>query len=223
MIHKTLLQVNRNGAQFSGAQADLVKLRRHFERNHFVRLPGFLSAELLKDLRKKIPRARFSRRVHKDIAVELCMKDHDAFRLLWFLTNDFRLFQWIEAITGCEKIGCFTGRVYRMEGKGHHDDWHNDMTANRMVAMSVNVSEKVYKGGHLMLRKIGKPSTARIIRNTGFGDAILFHLSHELEHRIMNITGPEAKTAYAGWFRSKPNFFASIKRLRKRKVKSRAR
>jgi hypothetical protein len=38
------------------------------------------------------------------------------------------------------------------------------------------------------------------VNNTGFGDAILFRISKDLEHRVTEVVGEVAKTAYAGWF-----------------------
>ncbi len=217
MMSKKMVQVNRNGVRFFGTSADRKKMRRHFKIRHFLRLPQFLSSGKLKELQKRIREASFFRKKHKNIATELCMRDHDAYRFLQFRVNDPRLFRFIEAVTECQPIGCFTGRVYRMHGAKHHDKWHNDMASNRLVGMSINLSENVYKDGHLIIRRKNKARTQRVIPNTGFGDALLFRLSFDLEHRVMGVKGNFPKTAYAGWYRTAPNFFDTVKRLRKRK------
>lgn len=47
--------------------------------------------------------------------------------------------------------------------------------------------------------------------NTGLGDALIFRISGELKHRVAPMEGDEAKTAFAGWFRSDlPDFFDAL-------------
>lgn len=217
------LQVNRTGVCFKASEAEAERLRRQFDQHHFLRLEQFLAPSLLKEIQAEIRGGKFAKKVHKDIAVELCAKEGPALRILKFVCEDRPLFSWIQRLTGCEKIGCFTGRIYRMDNRGsHHDDWHNDMTEHRMVAMSVNLSEKVYKGGHLVLRRRGEPSTEVTIPNTEPGGALLFRLSSELEHRVLDVESEEPKTAFAGWFRSRPDFLSQVKNLRKRRKKTAA-
>lgn len=38
------------------------------------------------------------------------------------------------------------------------------------------------------------------VRNTGFGDALLFRISENLVHRVQGVTGEHPKIAFAGWF-----------------------
>ncbi len=209
------VQLDVSRASLTAPKTEILRLRRHYKKHHFVHLKQFISPDLLEIINQEMQASKFFKRIHKDIAVELCMKDGPAMRILRFVSDDRLLFRWIEQITGCEPIGCFTGRVYRMNEGVHHDDWHNDMTENRMVAMSVNLSPVPYEGGHLVLREQGKPETEQVIPNLGYGDALLFHLSYGLEHRVQNVTGENPKTAYAGWFRSKPDFRDVFKRRRK--------
>ena len=50
--------------------------------------------------------------------------------------------------------------------------------------------------------------------NSGLGNAVMFQISPALRHRVSAVTGSHARTAYAGWFRSAPDFhdlfFASL-------------
>jgi hypothetical protein len=36
-------------------------------------------------------------------------------------------------------------------------------------------------------------------------------LANDLEHRVTEVVGIHPKTAFAGWFRSQPDFFALLK------------
>jgi len=129
------------------------------------------------------------------------------FDILHFLTNDPKLFWMIEQITRCGRVGCFEGRVYRMiPGCDHYDSWHDDVSDGRMVGMSINLSTEVYVGGIFQLRECKSKEILYQMANIGFGDGIIFRLAHHLVHRITNVEGTAPKTAFAGWFKSQPDF-----------------
>ena len=140
------------------------------------------------------------------------MTENIASRMLEFLTNDQKLFEIIQQITGCDRIGCFSGRMYRMmPGRDHYDSWHNDMLEHRMVAMSINLSEGFYSGGLLQIRDRHSQQILHEVANLGVGDAIVFRLAHSLQHRVTNVEGAVPKTAFAGWFRSQPDFYQELR------------
>lgn len=141
------------------------------------------------------------------------MRHNTTTELLHFLVNDPRLFQIIQQITGCALIGCFSGRVYHVvPGRGHHDSWHTDMVQRRMIAMSINLSAESYRGGVLQIRERESKRMIHEVANIGLGDAIIFRIASHLEHRIADVEGAVAKTAFAGWFRSQPNYRALLKK-----------
>jgi hypothetical protein len=51
------------------------------------------------------------------------------------------------------------------------------------------------------------------VTNTGLGDAIVFRLSDDLQHRINEVRGAQPKTAFAGWFRSDPALRTKLRAL----------
>lgn len=140
------------------------------------------------------------------------MADNAASHLLHFLTHDPRLFEVIQQITGCGRIGCFDGRVYRMvPGSQHYDSWHSDMVEHRMIGMSINLSPAVYSGGVFQIRDVDTRQIIHEVANTGLADGILFRLSPQLQHRITDVDGSVPKTAFAGWFQSEPDFYADLR------------
>ena len=140
------------------------------------------------------------------------MTESAAFGALLFLINDEKLFQLIQDITQCALIDCFEGRVYRVNpGDGHHDSWHNDIGEGRVVGMSLNLSREVYSGGVLQIRNRETEAVISEAANTGFGDAVVFRLSRDLQHRITEVEGSASKTAFAGWFRAQRNVSSSLK------------
>ena len=141
------------------------------------------------------------------------MKSGEASKLLFFLFNDEKLFEFVQQVTGCEQIGCFSGRVYRViPGRSHYHVWHTDADKHRMVAGSINLSTEIYCGGALQIRKPQSEQVLHEVSNTGFGDAIFFRISPFLAHRLTDIKGTVAKTACAGWFQSKPNWTSFLKK-----------
>ncbi len=209
-----MIQITRAGTLAPKSADDLASLRTQFAEQHCVRLPQLLGPDLLDFVRRGIRDADFSEMIHEGIASnkELCLLDAPVAGLLHFLINGEALFRVIREITGCPPIGCFTGRVYRFSpGAGHHDAWHDDMAEDRMIAMSINLSTEVYSGGILQIRDSRSKQTLHEAANTGFGDAIIFRLADYLQHRVTEVKGAHAKTAFAGWFRSQPSFLSLLK------------
>ena len=189
-------------------------MRSQFDREHYVRLPELIEPGILRFIQSEIDRGKFYERIHQGIKSnkELCMRQNSAFGALLLFMNDEKLFQMIQSITQCDRIGCFEGRVYRViPGHGHHDAWHSDMAENRLVAMSINLSTEVYAGGMLQIRDCVSGKIVSEVPNVGSGDAIIFGLSPRLQHRITEVTGRALKTAFAGWFRAKPGFLSLLK------------
>ena len=132
--------------------------------------------------------------------------------LLIFLANDRALFQFVELITGCGRIGSYDGRVYRMlPGHEHYDSWHDDIVGQRLVTLSVNLSPEFFSGGLLEIRHERTRRVVNRVANTGPGDGLLFRIAPFLKHRVTRVTGHLPKTALAGWFRSDPMFHAEIR------------
>lgn len=211
-----MIRVTRGGVLAARLGRSLPRLRREFETRHFVRLPRILDPGLLRLVCSQIAEADFYERSHAGIGLnrELCLSaTSPATGLLHVLLNAPALFELVRAVTRCDPIGCLVGRVYRVTpGGGHHDAWHSDCGDHRLVSMSVNLSTAAYVGGTLQMRARGSSEILCEAPNTGFGDAILFRITDELEHRISDVEGTRSKTAFAGWFKSQPTFRALLAR-----------
>jgi hypothetical protein len=85
---------------------------------------------------------------------------------------------------------------------GHTDDWHDDTSDGRLLAMSINLSPRGYQGGVFQMRESKSHWTLMEIANTGLGDALLFRVSSDLQHRVTEVQTGEPRTAFAGWFHS---------------------
>ena len=129
------------------------------------------------------------------------MADRAAEAMLMFFPNNPASLRLVEQITGQPRIGVFSGRVYRMTSSGgHYHASHNDFSEGRVATMSVNLSRQPFDGGALQLKRSDSDEILQDLRNTGFGDALLFPISRDLVHRVEGVKGDVPKTAFAGWF-----------------------
>jgi hypothetical protein len=210
---RAVLQLKRTGT-VSPDSTELDALGNQFAKQHCIHLPHFLDPDLLPLLSKQIAEAEFFERVHDDGGTppptDLCMKTNNAMRLLGFLVNDPALFSIVQRITGCARIGCFMGVVYRLSPGAHYDSWHDDLRPHRMIAMSINLSAGLYEGGVLQIRDRETREILHEAPNPGVGDAVLFRISPRLEHRVSKVEGNVPRTAYAGWFQSEPEFLSVL-------------
>jgi hypothetical protein len=195
------------GRSAVAVHADVGALGAEFDRQHYVLLPQFIEPSLLAILERSVQQGAFVDRTHKGIGTELCLVPGIATSALQLLFNDPALLEVVTRIADGDPVRCFDGRVYRMAaGAGHHDSWHSDAGEDRCVGMSVNLSPEGYDGGVLEIRNASSAETNWTVPNVGFGSAVMFRISPALRHRVGTIRGARARTAYAGWFRSSPDF-----------------
>lgn len=205
----------------SSTEEDLSYMKGLFKRQHCLKLTGFLEPGLLNFLQEKIKQSGFYEDKYKMVnadAVDCRLKDKTADGLLRFLINDERLFDFIEKVTGCNKIGSFNGAVFSLvPGYGHYDSWHQDNFDNRMISMSINLSTDVFLGGTLKIRDYKSKEILHEVTNTGFGDCVIFPVSPQMEHMVSGVTGTISRTAFPGWFCSKPSYKTVLNKVLKLK------
>ena len=213
----SLIQITKSDTIFSEQAEDLKKLRSDFDNKHYIRLPELLDDNLLKVVWEKINQTKLSEINEKKYGIDSVysrIKDKTIKGIIQFLLNDQTLFRFIEKVTGCSTIGCFTGRIYCMNpAYGHYDSWHNDLSENRMIAISINLSTEIYSGGTLQIKDLSSDKIVHEVANTGFGDAIIFQIAPYLNHRLTEVTGEFSRTFFAGWFRSSPVYKPIFKPL----------
>jgi hypothetical protein len=202
-----VLQLTHRETQVLASAGQLALAREQFQACGYLNLRALLEPRLLTTLLDAIDRSEFRHRVHGGIGTELCAEQGPASGTLELLMNDPRLFETISAITGCQAIGCFEGRVYRLNPvSGHYDSWHSDVGQDRLVALSLNLGREPFEGGLLQIRRADSPEIIAEIANRATGDAVIFRIDPSLRHRVGPVEGHVPRTAYAGWFRSRPDF-----------------
>lgn len=198
-----IVQLARNHVAVEQRPAALHALRQRFAEERHLRLPSFFGGDLLATVTRRLRSARFKERIAARVvppAVDLKVDDADLVGLLHFVMNDPAVIHFIAEVSGTQPTG-FVGSVYRIvPGMAHRDSWHDDVDDNRLVALTLNFSETIFEGGELELRERGQGDPLWRIANTGPGDALLFAIAPNLEHRIRPMAGSAPKTALAGWF-----------------------
>jgi hypothetical protein len=201
-----VILVTRDRTIRTGSDTDFTRAREQFGRQGYIKLAGMIAAPFLGDLLDAVDRATFDARVHAGIGVELCAAAGGLTGALELAFNDPVLLALAGQLTGCQSLRCFEGRVYRMiGGTEHHDSWHSDVGEDRLLAMSLNLARVPADGGLLQIRRAGSAEVLSEVANPIPGDAVLFRIDPALRHRV----GPVAvgvRTAYAGWFRSQPDY-----------------
>jgi 2OG-Fe(II) oxygenase superfamily len=202
-----MIQLTRFGVAGDVAEDELLALRRELEQRQCIVLANFLEPKLLASLRRRLDQDEFYQRLHRDTRLELCLKEQATHGLVHFLLNDPALFDLLQNITGCGRIGRFYGRVYRMvPGAGHYDSWHDDAFDDRMITISINLSREIYRGGVLQIRERKTKRMLHEVANTGFGDAVVFRVDGALQHRVTDVEGEVEKVALSGWFVPWPDY-----------------
>src|ERR1700685_2948845 len=173
-----MIQMTRQGLNFTGTEADLASLRQSFDQQHYVHLKKFLHPELISVVRPFLDRGEYLSAQYKNVGSELRMEPNPGFDILSFLANDLKLFELVKTITGCAPIGCFQGRVYKLiPDPLHNFEWHDDRReSSRLIAMSINLTEEMFRGGIFQIREVSSGKITGEVANAGFGNAVLFAL-----------------------------------------------
>jgi hypothetical protein len=201
-----LMQISKGGANVRSSPEEFAAMRKAFAEQHWLLLPNFLDTPLLDLIQKKLRETEYCE-VDRETGVELRPIDCTAYLATELLLNSPKLFRAIEDITGCERIACFSGRIYsRPASSTYFNRWHSDITdEGRMIALSINLNTEPYEGGALQIRSATTHEVLCEVYNRNCGDALIFPVDGEFEHRVCDVESGAAKTALAGWFRSKPD------------------
>jgi hypothetical protein len=173
-------------------------------------MPGFLPPGVLTPLLKQIERSRFvvKNEVGKGIVLattQLIPVNEPPIMTMLFMLNNPVLFNLIQQVVDCPKLGNFVGRMHRVTAGGEqHIDWHDDALDNRTVAINISLSTDEYTGGLFQLR--GPDMCLRSeIRHASAGDAFLFRIGRGWSHRVTPVLSGQ-RTVGVGWFRTAPEW-----------------
>lgn len=193
-----ILQLTRAGVKATRSAAS--RIVSQFERDNCLVLPRFLEPALLKTIQQGFKLLDLREKAYT-IGSDASIRKGPLMGAVTLLLNQPELIDQVRRLTGCASITGFVGRIYQLRpGDGHDFDWHNDVMHHRVIAVTVNLSTGIFKGGELEIREAKTRRVIRKIANVGPGDAVMFRVDPRFEHRVMPITGDVPKTALAGWF-----------------------
>lgn len=192
---------------------DVERWRDEFSRFDCVRIAGLLAMPVLDWIKRSATADAFAL-YHHDVdppSVDYRLADQSVQWTLFVMLNDSSLFRIVRDVTGCPPIGCCMPTMYRMgPGPANADTWHDDVDGRRMIGMSVNIGG-AFDGGVFQIRRGAAGPPRREIANVVDGDAVLFRIGRDLEHRVTEVTGAASKIALVGWFQDRPHALAVLK------------
>ncbi len=215
-----MLQLSFNGLKI-GSAAELEAAREEFAQFHCLFLKDFLHPSVLKKIRGLVEKLEYYTREDLDtegkvFARELTLHDrHPLASLMLVLLNQQDLFRAIQEISGSEApLRFFRSRVYQMKpGAEHYDAWHDDHEKAQTVGLSLNLSVEAVEGGGFEIRNANDLQVYRKISGSEFGDAHIFAIGPEFQHRVLPVTGKTARRNCAGWFCTQPDFRTEMKKM----------
>jgi len=192
-----VIQLTKAGVFASTVEVE--RLRADFQAGNPVRIPRLFDPSLLSHVMSVVDEGEWTSydgEFYREYVLEGVARE-----FLHFIANRPDVLDLVRRITALDSLTRFKGRIYRMvPNAGHIDAWHSDAAEGRRVGMSINLSPRGYQGGVFQMRNDATGKIIAEIANTGLADAILFPLGLDLSHRVTEISGEEAKTAFAGWY-----------------------
>lgn len=215
-----MLQLSLNGLR-EGSQIEQEEIQSEFSLRHCVFLKGFLSATLLERIKGLIKNQDYHTRVDHDtegkvFARELTLDDSDPLaNLMFLLLNQKALFDLIDKVAEVEKpMRYFRSRVYEYHpNPDHYDSWHDDDEKGQTVGLSVNLSPDPLEGGEFEIRNASTLEVYKKVSGSGFGDAHIFRIGPEYQHRVLPVRGSSVRRSCAGWFCTEPDYRAEIRKM----------
>lgn len=183
-----------------------------YKDTHCVFFPSFIEQNTLNKIIDRLERTEFQTKIEKSghtkgFGKVLFMPLNNPVPFMFhMLMNDRELFKQLEGITGCSNIGNFTGRIHRSEGGEQHQiEWHGDNTDTRLLAITLNLGKDQYTGAKFQMRKKGDDKIIREFGQTAPGDAFIFEIHPDLQHRL-SLVETGTRTVGVGWFRAHPDY-----------------
>lgn len=200
-----MIQISRSGLRVTATDRELDVLAAKFETAHLLRLPNFFDAGFGDMLERRLKRAAFTPRRDGDLVIEHTLADDELFAVCLFVLNDPNVLAVLDRITRSGPFASFNGRIYRRgqpEKPGEqYYEWHDDVTEDRRVALSVNLGREPYDGGMLQVRDAVSQRLLAQAADVTYLEALLVRITDGLEHRVAPVMGPVPRTVLAGWFR----------------------
>jgi len=208
-----MIQFTKEGVEVTASPAELREAREEFKKHKLVHLPALLSSELADIVRRGIEQDGFEepdlttgiaatvyRGAYQAAGVCQDLRQGAIAELIKSRTNDPRLLNFIETITGTPPLTKCIGHVYRLLPTDNDLPWHTDAEGGRVADLMIDLSDGKHDGGRFEMRDAQTHEIINAVDPVPFGDGLLVPISPQIEHHHTAITGAVPKVNFSGWF-----------------------
>lgn len=208
-----MIQFTKEGVEVTASPEQLLQAREEFKKRKLIHLPALLSSELADIVRRGIEQDGFEEPdLTKGIAATVYRGAYQApnvgqdlrqgavAQLIKSRTNDARLLNFVETITGSPPLAKCIGHVYRLLPRGDDLPWHTDAEGGRVADLMIDLSAAKHEGGQFEMRDARTHEIINAVDPVPFGDGLLIPISSQIEHHHRAIPGSVPKVNFSGWF-----------------------
>jgi hypothetical protein len=183
---------------------ELKQLANEFGIKRVSLIPNFLTSHSLTFLQKALDSSNIIEEVKRGEGNTFQEQHIDSPKALFVLNGIFqnkKIFHDFSFISNVLVDSVAGGRIYKLRSNNEDQiNWHqDDWVKYRLLGFSLNLSKKTFEGGSFEIRELNSNVIHSVHSNPG--DLHIFKIDEKLEHRVLPVTGPTARMAYAGWFK----------------------
>jgi hypothetical protein len=188
--------------RFSLSNAEAVSMS---ETQQIAKVHDFISPKWADELSKQADLMTFGYTVHSKVDLyDYAITTGPVVPMLEDLLNQPCVLRKVEEWCGLKprRLSRFVGRLYMLGEECGTEDWHSDCLEPyaRLLGFSLDLSPKPYAGGELTLRNKKDKSPCGRAKAEHRGEALLFRIDPNLQHRVLPIEGGDPRIAFVGWF-----------------------
>jgi hypothetical protein len=205
-----MIKFTSGGVEITASPERLTEASEEFERRKLMYLPGLLSEELADTVRVGIERDGFGepdasgdsvyRGAYQGGKVGEDLRPGPVAQVIEDRTNDRRLLDFVQTITGSPPLTKCIGRVFRLFPMDDDLPWHTDAEGGRLADLIIDLSAVPHEGARFEMRDARTQEIFNAVDEMAFGDALLIRISPDIEHHYKAVTGSIPKVTFSGWF-----------------------
>jgi len=208
-----MIQFTSEGVEATTSPERLNAAKEEFARRRLLHLPGLLSPELADSVRRGMERDGFDepdlsagsaatvyRGAYQGGKVGEDLRSGPTAKVIAERTNDARLLQFVQAITGSPPLTRCIGRVFRLFPMAEDLPWHTDAEGGRLADLIIHLSPVQHEGARFEMRDAETREIFNTVDKMEFGDGLLIRISPKIEHHYKAVTGTIPKVTFSGWF-----------------------
>ena len=196
--------------EITASPEKLNETKKDFERKRLLHIPGLLSPELAATIRQGLERDGFEepdmsvtsvyRGAYQGGKVGEDLRAGATADVISKRTNDPRLLEFVQTITGSPPLTKCIGRVFRLFPMADDLPWHTDAEGGRLADLIIHLSPVQHEGARFEMRDKATREIFNTVDKMEFGDALLIRISPNIEHHYKAVTGSVPKVTFSGWF-----------------------